>query len=152
MDQPAFFQHRAPSVFVFEAYRAQEEAALHVEFLTILQDVHLRQAEPFFPGTAETEADPVGKIDKIFVFYHPSLYFRLEAVVSPGQIGSGVVDSIGLRLGGSSPCGKVTVSQSAKGFPQFFMLWVEVLINQRPHRHRDSPLCAEMIIFRNRST
>src|SRR6187200_2529540 len=115
-NKPALSERGAPSAAIFKIDAAQKHAAPEIEFLTIRENVHPSQVEPFAAVNAELEREPVRKVNQILVFDDASGDIGALPVVTAREIGSRIIDIIHHGPGGRSPGGKISVAERAQGF------------------------------------
>ena len=139
MHYPAVYECGFPSLMVAKMNFSVEDTLSNVQFLLIGDDLYRSRFEPVSVIYAKTEGKPVGKVDQVFIFNCSPGDLCFEPVISSGQVGTGIMDGTGAILCRGTSCCKITVTEGAQGFTEFFFFRFVSLIGEIPGGHGFSP-------------
>ena len=137
---PIFHMHETPLgkprpalVLILKVYRPHQHSPLHIQLLAVIQDIHRAQIKPAAIFNSEAQRQPVGDINHTLVLNSMTSNLALQAVIQPGDICAGVMNTAGIRLRSRPPAGKVAIAQGTQGFTEFFSVRFEPFIDKRPY-------------------
>jgi hypothetical protein len=108
---------------------SEQDAAAHVQFLAVRENLHLLEGKPTGSREPKGQGQPVRHIHQVLVYYYVPGDFGLEPVIPTGKVCPWIMNSIGYGFRSSSSGGKVTVPQGTEGLAQVLFLRIVPFIN-----------------------
>jgi hypothetical protein len=149
--QPALDDPRGPAGGIAQAGVPQEDPLAQVQLLPVLQDLVAGQVQPGPAVDAQGGDEPVGQVDDALVHDLVAVDVVGEAVVRPGDIGAGVVHTVGRGLGHGAAGGQVAVAERAQALAPALLPGHEALQPVGPGGHRGARPRADVDVIRSAS-
>ena len=120
---------------VAEPGAAREDPAEHVELGVVFQHLGAGRSEPRAVADAECQREPVRDVHEALVGDIVAGDPGDQSVVDAGDVGPGVVDTVGHALGGGAAGGEVPVPEHTEGLAVALPVWIETLVDEQPIAH-----------------
>ncbi len=138
-DEPALGDVENATGFVTKSATPHEQSASDVELETMLEYLRGVTVEADAVLGSELQREPVRSVHQTLVLDVVILDVGAQAVEDAREVGPGIVDVVGVRLGRSAACRHVAVAEGAQALAQALLLGVVSLVGPHPGVHVGAP-------------
>ncbi len=135
-DEPSLNHAGPPALAVPPTEPAGKRAIPHVQLGSVALDPLPPEVEPWTAGDPKPQRQPVGDVDQVLVLDLTASDVADQPVVKAGDVGTRVVDTVGLRFGKRATGHEIPIAQRAQRLAQALALGVEPVVDQRPDARR----------------
>jgi len=133
-DQAPLLQQAAPALLVLEAQRAQQQAAVQIQFLVVGQNRHGARVKPRLIGHAKAKREPVGEVDQILVLDRAAGDVGAQPVVAAGEVSPRIVNLVRHRPRRRRARCEIAIAEGAQRLAGALGHRIEALEAERPRR------------------
>ena len=128
--EPAADQFGLAPLAVAEAQVPGEHRGAEVEPVTVVEDLHVREAQDLRAADPEFQRQPVRQVDQVLVVDRDTAEQGGRAVVEAVDVGAGVMDVVGLLPLGRAAGGHVPVAGRGEGFAQALVPGIDAVVGE----------------------
>src|SRR5262249_45493358 len=121
-----------------EANRPGHYRAAKVQFVAVVEQLNLREADRVPAIDPELQHEPVGQIDEVLVADRDTTQDRRLPVIDPLGVRAGVGDPAGVPPPSRTPRAEPAVPGRGQNFAQTLLIWLVALVGERKLVYRES--------------